>query len=160
MKFDRRDNTCVHVHVRQCNIFLPDIVSERETFQLDIETFWPDIVRCPTTISGPVGGYMSCILVLTPPPLPSRPYCNSALSCFVFYIFLFNFSFLICFSDFFLLFFSSFFFFLYSLYFTFFSFSVCFYFFSISFFSFLIVLLIFFFSFFQSIFPLFSFFFS
>ena len=29
------------------------IVSENEQFQPDIETFWPDIVRCPMTISGP-----------------------------------------------------------------------------------------------------------
>ena len=53
MKLGRRDNTCVCGHVRQGSIFLLDIVSEREKFQLDIETFWPDIVRCPTTISGP-----------------------------------------------------------------------------------------------------------
>ena len=32
-------------HVRQCSIFLPDIVSEMKQFQPDIETFWPDIVR-------------------------------------------------------------------------------------------------------------------
>ena len=52
-----RQHMCACGHVRQCSIFLPDIVSEREKFQPAIETFWPDIVRWPTTISGPVVTY-------------------------------------------------------------------------------------------------------
>lgn len=41
------------LYVRQYSFFLPDIVSGQMQFLPDIDTFLPDIVRCPAAISWP-----------------------------------------------------------------------------------------------------------